>query len=118
MPRRAITPPSSGCREPNHRSGPTSERHGTGSHGGRDGGCRYPGCDAPPPWCDIAHATARRDRGPLTIHNALRLCRHHHRKLDLGRWTITIDGPDATFTHPTGRTIRAGPARGRPPDTS
>ncbi|WP_169786902.1 HNH endonuclease signature motif containing protein [Nitriliruptor alkaliphilus] len=84
----------------------------------RDGGCRYPGCDAPPAWCDVAHATARRDRGPLTIHNALLLCRHHHRKLDLGRWTITIDGTDATFTRPGGRSIRAGPARGRPPDTS
>ncbi|WP_052666280.1 HNH endonuclease signature motif containing protein [Nitriliruptor alkaliphilus] len=84
----------------------------------RDGGCRYPGCDAPPAWCDVAHATARRHRGPLTIHNALLLCRHHHRKLDLGRWTITIDGTDATFTRPGGRSIRAGPARGRPPDTS
>jgi hypothetical protein len=82
----------------------------------RDGGCRYPGCDAPPAWCDVAHATARRDDGPVALHNTLLLCRRHHRYLDLGAWRITIDRLDATFTHPDGRTIRAAPARGRPPD--
>jgi hypothetical protein len=78
----------------------------------RDGGCRYPGCDAPATWCDIAHATARRDRGQLHLDNALLLCRRHHRKLDLGNWTITIEGTGATFTHPNGRTLDASPARG------
>jgi hypothetical protein len=82
----------------------------------RDGGCRYPGCDAPPPWCDVAHATARRHRGPLTLENAILLCRRHHRRIDLGDWTIRIDGWDATFTAPNGRVLDAGPARGRPPD--
>lgn len=84
----------------------------------RDGGCRYPGCDAPATWCDVAHAEARRHDGPLTIDNCLLLCRRHHRKVDLGRWTITIDGIDATFTSPSGRSIRAGPARSRPADSS
>jgi hypothetical protein len=82
----------------------------------RDGGCRYPGCDAPATWCDIAHATARRHDGRVHPGNTLLLCRRHHRYLDLGSWTITIDGWDATFTHPRGREVQAGPARGRPPD--
>jgi hypothetical protein len=82
----------------------------------RDGGCRYPGCDAPPAWCDVAHATARRDDGPVALHNTLLLCRRHHRYLDLGAWRITVDRLEARFTHPDGRTIAAAPARGRPPD--
>lgn len=82
----------------------------------RDGGCRYPGCDAPAPWCDVAHATARRHRGRIHPGNSLLLCRHHHRLLDLGGWEIEVDGWEAMFTHPNGRTRRAGPARGRPPD--
>lgn len=82
----------------------------------RDGGCRYPGCDAPPTWCDVAHATARRHDGPLTLDNTLLLCRRHHRRIDLGDWTIRIDGWEAEFTAPNGRGLRAGPARGRPPD--
>jgi hypothetical protein len=82
----------------------------------RDGGCRHPGCDAPAPWCDIAHATARRHQGPLTLDNTLLLCRRHHRTIDLGGWTIHIDGWNAHFTAPNGQVRRAGPARGRPPD--
>lgn len=82
----------------------------------RDGGCRYAGCDAPPTWCDVAHATARRHDGPLTLDNTLLLCRRHHRRIDLGDWTIRIDGWEAEFTRPDGRVLRAGPARGRPPD--
>jgi hypothetical protein len=80
----------------------------------RDGGCRYPGCDAPAAWCDVAHALARRRRGRIHLGNALLLCRHHHRMIDLGRWTIEVDGWEATFTHPNGRVVRAGRARGQP----
>lgn len=89
----------------------------------RDGGCRHPGCDAPAAWCDVAHATARRDGGEVSLDNTLLLCRRHHRRLDLGGWTIRIDGWEATFTHPDGRVLtarrpdRAPPPRD-PPDTS
>lgn len=80
----------------------------------RDGGCRYPGCDAPPQWCDVAHGLARRHRGQISLSNALLLCRRHHRVIDEGRWTIAIDGLEATFTHPNGRVVQACRARGRP----
>jgi hypothetical protein len=80
----------------------------------RDGGCRYPGCDTPAAWCDVAHAVARRDRGPISLGNALLLCRRHHRRIDEGGWTITVDGVDASFTHPNGRVLQAARARGQP----
>ena len=36
----------------------------------RDRGCTWPGCDAPPGWCDVAHGnTPFRDRGRLTLDN-------------------------------------------------
>jgi hypothetical protein len=76
----------------------------------RDGGCRYPGCDTPASWCDVAHAAeAARHGGRLSPGNAVLLCRRHHRKVDRPGWTIRIDGPDITFRPPSGAAIRAGP---------
>ena len=88
----------------------------------RDGGCRYPGCDAPSEWCDVAHAVARAAGGEVSLANALLLCRRHHRLIDEGGWTVTVEGRRATFTHPNGRTVNARPPRGHPsgvdpPDT-
>ena len=69
----------------------------------RDRGCRWPGCDAPPAWCDVAHGlVSDRDGGRLSPGNALLLCRRHHRKVDDG-WRIDIDGAHVTFTSPGGR---------------
>jgi hypothetical protein len=76
----------------------------------RDGGCRFPGCTAPPSWCDVAHAASpARAGGKLSPRNAVLLCRRHHRRVDQPGWNIRIDGPDITFHTPDGRTIRAGP---------
>jgi hypothetical protein len=76
----------------------------------RDGGCRMPGCTAPPSWCDVAHGgTPAREHGNLRLANALLLCRRHHRQVDRPGWRITIRGPDIRFHRPDGRTIRAGP---------
>jgi hypothetical protein len=76
----------------------------------RDGGCRWPGCTAPPSWCDVAHAAApARDGGVLKPDNAVLLCRRHHRQADQPGWSIRIRGPAITFHTPDGRTIRAGP---------
>jgi hypothetical protein len=76
----------------------------------RDGGCRWPGCTAPPAWCDVAHAAVpARDGGVLKPDNAVLLCRRHHRQVDQPGWSIRIRGPAITFHRPGGRTIRAGP---------
>jgi hypothetical protein len=69
----------------------------------RDGRCRWPGCDAPPNWCDVAHAEVPdRDGGPAVLGNTALLCRRHHRKVDLGGWTMRIRGPDVIFDPPDG----------------
>jgi hypothetical protein len=69
----------------------------------RDRGCRWPGCDSPPSWCDVAHAEVPdRAGGPLVLSNAALLCRRHHRLVDLGKWTMRIRGPDVIFDPPDG----------------
>jgi hypothetical protein len=82
----------------------------------RDRGCRWPGCDSPPSWCDVAHAEVPdRDGGPLVLSNAALLCRRHHRLVDLEKWTMRIRGPDVIFDPPDGsrqeRRISHGPNR-------
>ena len=75
----------------------------------RDGGCRWPGCDAPAAWCDVAHGhTAYTDGGLLSPQNAALLCRSHHRRFDLGPWVIHVKGDAVTFLRPLSG-ARAGP---------
>jgi hypothetical protein len=78
----------------------------------RDRGCRWPGCQAPPAWCDAAHGPVpERDNGRLSPSNGVLLCRRHHRKVDNGGWTIDIRGPDISFLAPDGHRVRS-PAPG------
>jgi hypothetical protein len=44
----------------------------------RDGGCRFPGCDAPPSWCDVHHATFWEHGGSTSLDNGVMGCRRHH----------------------------------------
>jgi hypothetical protein len=44
----------------------------------RDGGCTYPGCDAPPQWSDAHHLVHWADLGPSDLDNAALLCDRHH----------------------------------------
>jgi hypothetical protein len=44
----------------------------------RDGGCTYPGCDAPPTWADAHHLVHWADLGPSDLGNAALLCERHH----------------------------------------
>jgi hypothetical protein len=44
----------------------------------RDGGCTYPGCDAPPQWADAHHLVHWADLGPSNLGNAALLCERHH----------------------------------------
>jgi len=50
----------------------------------RDGGCRYPGCDRPPAWCDAHHLRHWLHGGPTDLANLVLLCRAHHRAVHEG----------------------------------
>ncbi len=65
----------------------------------RDGGCTWPGCDAPVSLCDVAHGhTAFAADGRLSPDNAALLCRRHHRRFDRGFHRITIVGGSVSYT--------------------
>ncbi len=70
----------------------------------RDGGCVFPGCTAPPSWCDAHHIDHWEHGGTTDEHNMALLCRHHHRSVaHAAGWTMTPTGNGRfIFTSPTG----------------
>ena len=55
----------------------------------RDGGCRWPGCDRPPSWCEAHHTKHwARDQGSTSVHDGILLCRHHHLLAHNNGWEI------------------------------
>lgn len=80
----------------------------------RDGGCRFPACNAPVSWCDGHHIRSRLDGGPTSVDNLILLCRRCHRRAHRFRWRISLeqDGT-AAFTHRGRRFV--SPPRARPP---
>ena len=77
----------------------------------RDGGCSFPGCDAPASWCQAHHIVHWADGGPTDLANLALVCGHHHRFIHAHHITgrVTTDGSrvqwDITHTwtgwHPT-----------------
>ena len=68
----------------------------------RDRGCTWPGCDAPPGWCDVAHGNLPfRHGGRLKLGDCALLCRRHHRRFDTGTWRMHIDGATVTYQRTT-----------------
>jgi hypothetical protein len=58
--------------------------------GVRDGGCVFPGCPAPPSWCEVHHVIPFGEGGPTDIDNAAVLCAFHHHVIHNGDWHIRI----------------------------
>jgi hypothetical protein len=56
----------------------------------RDQGCTWPGCDAPPAWCEINHVIPWKDSGTTTVANAAMICDHHHDALDHNGYLATM----------------------------
>jgi hypothetical protein len=71
----------------------------------RDGGCIFPGCDAPPAYCQVHHLIHWGREGRTEPCNLILLCHFHHHLMHEGGWTAT--GPaDEVLFHP---------ANGQPP---
>lgn len=67
----------------------------------RDGGCRFPGCDRPPGWCDAHHVLHWADGGETSLDNLVLLCRPHHRLVH-ERFSLAIEEGRPTFRRPDG----------------
>jgi hypothetical protein len=91
-------------------------RHQRRAMAARDGGCVWPGCDAPPRFCDAAHIIPWAGGGPTDIANGLLLCHFHHRRFDEDGWQVQLRDGMPCFTPPphvdaTRRPIRGGRTR-------
>ncbi len=81
----------------------------------RDGGCRWPGCERPPSWCEAHHIDHwQRDGGRTDVADGILLCRHHHLLAHNNGWEITRAGP-RYLLHPPGAPPGAPP--GTPSDS-
>ncbi len=81
----------------------------------RDGGCVFPGCDAPASWCDAHHVIPWDQGGTTDIDNLALLCRRHHGYAHSNRWVLEAipldDAADAEGPPPPGavRLVWHGP---------
>ena len=71
-----------------NRLATTAQRHAMAV---RDGGCTFPGCDAPIEWCDHHHVVDWHHGGPTDLANLVALCRHHHGITHRTGWAMTLD---------------------------
>jgi hypothetical protein len=89
----------------------------------RDGGCVFPGCDAPIAWSDMHHIHHYEHGGPTDIANLAALCRRHHGVTHRKGWQMHAT-PDGWFSWqgPNGHTCwsqrhhRRRPEPAPPPD--
>ena len=75
----------------------------------RDRHCRFTGCEAPAQWCDAHHLDHWIDGGRTQLERSLLLCRHHHRLVHEGGWTIEFDADgDVRVLRPDGTPYELG----------
>jgi hypothetical protein len=84
----------------------------------RDGGCVFPGCDAPPEWCDAHHQPGWSRGGRSDPEHLVLLCRRHHGTAHSRHWRLQPAGPgrSAGPDRAAGPTGSAGPDRAARPD--
>ncbi|WP_252199239.1 DUF222 domain-containing protein [Brevibacterium sp. RIT 803] len=56
----------------------------------RDQGCTFPGCDAPPGWCDAHHIVEWAQDGKTDVNNMMLSCSAHHHLLDRSEWETVM----------------------------
>ncbi|MFI5312895.1 MAG: DUF222 domain-containing protein [Candidatus Dormibacteria bacterium] len=66
----------------------------------RDRGCRFPGCDRPPPWTDAHHIVHWGHGGKTELANLVLLCRPHHRLVHEDGWSMALTSQGEVVTAP------------------
>ncbi|MDR6637749.1 DUF222 domain-containing protein [Paenarthrobacter nitroguajacolicus] len=66
----------------------------------RDGGCAFPDCTMPAPWCETHHITYWSHGGTTGTENGTLLCSHHHHLIHKEQWTITNPNGTPWFIPP------------------
>jgi hypothetical protein len=56
----------------------------------RDGGCVWPGCTAPPSWCEAHHVVEWSNGGKTDIDNGVLLCGAHHHMLHASEFQMRM----------------------------
>ena len=56
----------------------------------RDGGCAFPDCTMPAPWCEAHHVTYWSQGGTTSTENGTLLCSHHHHLVHKEQWKISV----------------------------
>lgn len=79
---------------------------------GRDGHCRFPGCEVPAIKCELDHIHRHEDGGPTSTENLHLLCKHHHRLKTAGAWDVTrySDSTEVWTSHGDGHTVTTSPS--------
>lgn len=67
----------------------------------RDGGCAFPGCTSPAPWCEAHHIEYHSRGGPTSTDNGALLCGFHHHLIHREKWRITLMRGVPWFVPPT-----------------
>ena len=78
----------------------------------RDRGCRFPGCTNQHT-VDAHHIEHWANGGATSLENLVQLCRHHHRLLHEGGYSVTKAGAGFVFRRPDGRQLRPVPRKPR-----
>ena len=82
---------------------------------GRDGTCRFPGCDVPAHKCQLDHVKRflhnNPESGPTDTSNLHCLCAKHHNAKTTGAWDVEIssDGVETWSSHGDGHTVITTP---------
>jgi RNA polymerase sigma factor (sigma-70 family) len=74
----------------------------------RDGGCRFPGCGRTR-FVDAHHVRHWAHGGATSLENLVQLCRHHHRLVHEGGFSVEAAGGGFVFRRPDGGIIEAAP---------
>ena len=76
----------------------------------RDGGCRWPGCDRPPGWCQVHHIEeVFLEDGPTDLKMMDLNCSTHHDYVHHRGWKYVGDSDDLWLRKPDGTLIPAPP---------